>query len=105
MSQPTTLYKFLPHLGDQDRNWEGIKLPEHIILCGCCGGKGRYEQRYTVGCGGGSYMSKGRCDSCEGTGLRLKIENGWVDTSRYKIGVEDVRLIMAQNTPEAMANV
>lgn len=41
-----------------------MKLPEYVRPCGCCGGEGEYEQMYTVGCGGGYYRSKGRCDWC-----------------------------------------
>lgn len=38
-------------------------------LCYSCDGKGRYLQWYTVGCGGGSYQSEGRCDRCDGYGI------------------------------------
>lgn len=39
--------------------------------CGVCDGAGKYEQTYTVGCGGGYYRSYGYCDYCNGWGLRM----------------------------------
>lgn len=53
------------------------KLSDHIDgmdylqKCFCCDGNGEYEQTYTVGCGGGTYRSTGRCDYCGGIGITL----------------------------------
>lgn len=38
-------------------------------LCGVCLGEGEYRQRFTAGCGGGSFLSMSGCDYCDGTGL------------------------------------
>jgi hypothetical protein len=40
-------------------------------LCTVCDGEGKYEQTYTAGCGMGSYQSIGKCDWCDGHGLRM----------------------------------
>ena len=45
---------------------EPLILPTNVEPCHGCGGEGRREQTYTVGCGGGYYRSKGRCDYCDG---------------------------------------
>ena len=42
-----------------------MKLPEKLEVCPLCDGKGEYEQRYTVGCGMGTYKSIGPCDYCK----------------------------------------
>lgn len=39
-------------------------------LCGVCKGGGSRRERYTAGCGMGSYWSTGACDWCDGIGLR-----------------------------------
>lgn len=38
-------------------------------VCEICDGHGSYSQRYTAGCGGGYFTSKGDCYYCGATGL------------------------------------
>lgn len=73
-----------------------ITLPPHIRLCGCCGGTGEYEQLYNAGCGMGHYRSVGRCDWCNGTGLKLLIENPFVDTGRMEVDFGDASPLFAR---------
>lgn len=91
-----SLDRVLPGRGFRNMDWSGITLPPHIALCGICNGKGQYEQTYTAGCGMGSFRSVGRCDHCEGTGLRLTLDNPFVDTSRMKIDAGDLKPLIAQ---------
>lgn len=41
-----------------------MALPEYVIDCPLCEGKGEYKQTYTAGCGGGYYQSMGPCEMC-----------------------------------------
>jgi hypothetical protein len=65
-----TIHTLLPNLGFEDQTWSEAELPELVSLCRSCGGKGRYPQTYTAGCGGGTYTSMGECGHCAGVGLR-----------------------------------
>ncbi len=58
-----------------------LKLPSLVRLCGCCDGKGEYEQSYIVGCGGGSYRSMGPCNWCNEQGFVYKATSEPVSSS------------------------
>lgn len=79
--KPLNVHDLVPMLGYEDRDWTDEELPAMVEKCGWCAGRGRYEQTYTVGCGGGYYRSMGKCDWCGGLGLTYlgtppKIEDG-----------------------------
>lgn len=42
-------------------------------VCPLCEGKGKREQMFTAGCGGGYFRSMGECEYCDGFGL---LQNG-----------------------------
>lgn len=62
-------------------------LPDYVQFCGSCAGAGQYEQMYTAGCGAGYFRMTGRCDYCDGTGLRFSDASG-----RTGVPPESVRL-------------
>jgi hypothetical protein len=69
-----------------------VILPEYVIPCGWCNGRGEYEQTYTAGCGGGYYRSLGPCDHCRQEGKSSYNGVGYVyrDDERYtRKGVPD----------------
>jgi hypothetical protein len=49
-----------------------IDLPNSVEKCPMCKGLGKYEQRYTAGCGMVSYRSIGPCDYCKLEGLFMQ---------------------------------
>lgn len=68
--KPMSLYTLIPDLGYTDRDWTAEELPELVYQCGSCAGLGRSDQVFTVGCGGGTFTSRSKCDRCGGIGLR-----------------------------------
>lgn len=97
--QERALDAILPKRGWDPMDWSDIKLPPHIAFCARCGGKGQYEQTYTVGCGGGYYRSMGSCSSCDGTGLVLKIDNLFVNDN-FRITAEDIAPLLEQRNEQ-----
>jgi|GEM_PF-3991528 len=62
------------------RNCDLIDGMDYLETCRMCGGEGRYDQTYTVGCGGGYFTMKGECSYCGETGIRT-INGGKVSRS------------------------
>lgn len=58
-----------------------LNLPSLVRLCGCCDGRGEYEQMYTAGCGGGYYRSMGPCGWCKEQGFVYKATSDPVPSS------------------------
>lgn len=90
-----SLDRVLPQRGWVDMDWSKITLPPHLVTCEICKGKGRYEQTYIAGCGMGYYKSVGRCIFCDGVGLRLDLDNPFVNTSLLKVSADDIAPLLA----------
>lgn len=47
-------------------------LPEYVMECPLCGGKGVREQLYNMGCGAGMCRMEGPCEMCKGASYIYK---------------------------------
>lgn len=72
-------------------------LPEYVIVCPVCDGKGETTQTYTAGCGQGYYKSKGPCELC-GKGEHYK-GSGYV----YRASLEGVPKSVVEQIERAKA--
>lgn len=57
------------HADDLRRGLAALPTEFYADVCGLCDGLGEYKQRFTAGCGGGTFLSIGGCPMCDGTGL------------------------------------